>query len=228
MLRQLLAASVVTLLLTSTAHAERMSESPSLLDTSFSFWIYLDRTRSDWDIDDQTVNSEIDRIGFAFAQQYKPWLKAGLFVGYSGLTQTDNLATQGLSQSGGHVGMLLQALPYQDDYFKIDTGLSLAYNLVNKDIDAQKIETSWGEGLVYAKGILTLNPVMLTLGGNYQYIDGTEKLSGSPLVQSSDIRASKNGSGLAGVDLMVGGGTIGFHGEWGARNSFALTFARDF
>ena len=228
MLRRLLAASAVTVLLTTAAQAESIGDSPSLLDTPLSFWIYLDRTTSDWDIGDETVNSEIDRIGFAFTQQYEPWLKAGLFGGFSGLTQTDNPPTEGLSQSGGHFGMLLQVLPYQSDHFTVDTGLSLAYNLVNKDVDAQKIETSWGEGLAYAKGILTLNPVILSLGGNYQYINGTEKLSGSPLVQNNDIKASKNGSGLAGIDLMVGGGTIGFHGEWGARNSFGITFARDF
>jgi hypothetical protein len=228
MLRRLLAASAVALLLTPAAHAESMSDSSSLLDAPLSFWIYLDRTTSDWDIGDATVNSEIDRIGFAFAQQYEPWLKAGLFGGFSGLTQTDNPPTEGISQSGGHFGMLLQMLPYRGERFKIDTGLNLSYNYVDNTSQDQEVETSWGEGLVYAKGILTLSPVILSLGGNYQYINGTEKLSGSPLNQNNDIKADENVSGLAGIDLMVGGGTIGLHGEWGARESFAITFARNF
>jgi len=228
MLRRLLAASVVTLLLTSTAHAESISDSTSLLDAPLSFWIYLDRTTSDWDVGDNLVSSEIDRLGFAFAQQYNPWFKAGLFGGFSGLTQTDNPATESLSQSGGHLGMLLQFLPYRGDHFKVDTGLNLSYNYVDDTSNDQEVETSWGESLIYAKGILTLNPAILTLGANYQYINGTEKLSGSPLAENNDIEANKNLSGMAGIDLMVGGGTIGFHGEWGARESFALTFARDF
>jgi hypothetical protein len=78
------------------------------------------------------------------------------------------------------------------------------------------------------KGTATLKPVILSLGGNYQYISGTEKLTGTPLTENNDIQANKNLSALAGIDVMISGGTIGFHGEWGARNSFALVFARDF
>ena len=52
--------------------------------------------------------------------------------------------------------------------------------------------------------------------------------AGTALVGQNVDLAAENVSGLAGIDLMVGGGTIGLHGEWGARESFAITFARNF
>jgi hypothetical protein len=33
---------------------------------------------------------------------------------------------------------------------------------------------------------------------------------------------------MAGIDFVAGGGLIGLHGEWGARNSLYLRFAQDF
>jgi hypothetical protein len=229
MLRYLAALTVTCLFLFTTAHAQSVDNSTRIKpDKPLSFWVYFDRTKSDWDIGDQEkVDTEVDRIGFGFAQKFNNRVKGGLFLGFSGLSQQDNPAGE-IDQSGGHIGLLIQGLPYKGERFMIDTGGSIAYNLVNGDQDAQEVETSWVEGLAYAKGIITLHPVMLTIGGNYQYISGSEKFKGTPLNQSNDINASDDLSALAGIDIMVGGGTIGFHGEWGARNKFALVFARDF
>jgi len=230
MLRHLLAFTAASLFLVSTASADSLDNSTSNKpEKPLSFWVYFDRTDSDWDIGNQEkVDTEVDRVGFGFAQKFNNRVKAGLFLGFSGLNQSDNPSIGDIDQSGGHIGLSIQGLPYQGNHFKIDTGGSIAYNLVNGDKNDQEVETSWAEGLVYAKGIVTLNPVILTLGGNYQYIDGTEKLKGTPLNQTNDIEASDDLSAQAGIDLKIHGGTIGFHGEWGARNKFALIFARDF
>jgi hypothetical protein len=229
MLRHLLAATTASLFFASAAHAEEpMDTAPTRQDKPLSFWVYIDRTNSDWDINEQETQSEVDRVGFGFAQKFHSRVSGGVFFGYSGLSQDDNPPTEDISQSGGHIGLLIKGLPYDGNRFKIDAGGSIAYNLVNGDKDEQKVETSWIEGLGYVKGRIILKPVILTIGGNYQYIDGQEKLTGQPISENLDIKASENLSALAGIDVMINGGTIGFHGEWGARNSFALTFARDF
>lgn len=230
MLRHLVAFTAASLLLVSTAHADSLDTSTrNKPEKPLSFWVYFDRNNSDWDIGDQEkVETELDRVGFGFAQKFNNRVKGGLFFGFSGLSQSDNPSVGDIDQSGGHIGLSIQGLPYNGDRFKIDTGGSVAYNLVQGDKADQKVETTWVEGLAHVKGIITLRPVILTIGGNYQYISGSENLSGTPLSQSQDIQASDDLSALAGIDLIIYGGTIGFHGEWGARNKFALVFARDF
>jgi hypothetical protein len=201
---------------------------PSLMDVPLSFWVYVDQTRSDWEIDDDTADTEVRRFGAAFAQHFSDRFHAGLYAGFSSMTQTDYLRTAGLSQSGGHLGLLLRGFPIKTEKFDIDTGGSISYNLVSGSDSDREVETNWTEGLVYAKGILKLDPVRLSLGANYQHISGTEKYNSTLLNQNSSVTAKENVSGMAGIDFVAGGGTIGLHGEWGARNSLYLKFARDF
>jgi len=217
--------SIITLALSSAAFAR---SSPSLMDVPVSFWVYVDRTQSDWEIGDETADTEVTRFGAAFAQHFSERFQAGLFGGYSGLTQTDYTRTAGLSQSGGHLGLILRGFPVKTTRFDVDAGGTLSYNLASKSETDRDVETSWTEGLIYAKGVLKFDPVQLSLGANYQYIDGTEKYNDDFLSQNSKISAVDNVSGMAGIDFVAGGGLIGLHGEWGARNSLYLRFAQDF
>lgn len=230
MLRHFVAIATTSLFLCSMAHADSMDSSTrNTPEKPLSFWVYFDRTNSDWDIGDQEkVGTEVDRVGFGFAQKFNRQVKGGLFFGFTGLSQSDNPSVGDIDQSGGHIGLSIQGLPYNGNRFKIDTGGSIAYNLVQGDKDNQKVETNWVEGLAHVKGIIDAHPVILSIGGNYQYISGSEDLSGTPLSQNQDVKASDDLSALFGIDLRLYGGTIGFHGEWGARNKFALIFARDF
>lgn len=225
MRRSLIAIFALTLTLSSATFAR---SSPSLMDVPVSFWVYVDRTQSDWKIGDETADTEISRFGAAFAQHFSERFQAGLFGGYSGLTQTDYSRTAGLSQSGVHLGLILRGFPVKTTRFDIDTGGTLSYNLTSKSETDRDVETSWTEGILYAKGILKFDPVRLSLGANYQYIDGTEKYNDDFLSQNSKISAVDNVSGMAGIDFVAGGGAIGLHGEWGARNSLYLRFAQDF
>ncbi|MDX1336011.1 MAG: hypothetical protein R3312_09510, partial [Gammaproteobacteria bacterium] len=92
MRRSLIALSALTLTLSSTAFAR---SSPSLMDVPVSFWVYVDRTQSNWKIGDDTADTEVTRFGAAFAQHFSERFQAGLFGGYSGLTQTDYARTAG-------------------------------------------------------------------------------------------------------------------------------------
>lgn len=215
-------------LMTMVTQAANARGTPSLMDVPLSFWVYVDQTRSDWKIGDDIADAEVTRFGAAFTQHFSERFQAGLFAGYSGLTQTDYQKTAGLSQSGGHIGLILRGFPVKTKRFDIDTGGSLAYNLVNASDSDRDVETNWTEGLLYAKGILKFEPVRLSLGANYQHISGTEKFNSSVLNENTSVSAEENVSGMAGIDFIAGGGTIGLHGEWGARNSLTLKFARDF
>jgi hypothetical protein len=207
--------------------ADRYSSSPSIFDTPLSFGVYVESIRSDWLIGDREVDTDLLKIGFGFAEHFSSGLQAGLFGGYSGLTEQNNPVTEGIGQSGAHIGLLIRGFPYKGEHFEIDTGGTIAYQYVTGSRDQQDTETSWAEGLVYAKGVLKFNAANLSAGANYQYINGTEKTSGL-INRNSDIRAKDNASAMAGIDFKLGGGIIGIHGEAGARNSFSLVFGRDF
>ena len=225
MRRPLYALLTLTLLLSSTASARG---TPSLMEVPLSFWVYVDQTRSEWEIDDDIADTEVRRFGAAFAQHFSDRFQAGLFGGFSSMTQTNYPRTAGLSPSGGHLGLLLRGFPVKTQKFDVDLGGSISYNLVNQSESERDVETNWTEGLVYAKGILKFDAIRLSLGANYQHISGTEKYNSTLLNQNSSISAKENVSGMAGIDFVAGGGTIGLHGEWGARNSLYLKFARDF
>lgn len=220
---------LATLLLAQTSPllASNYGNSPSIFDTPLSFGVYVKSTRSDWLIGDREVDTDLLRIGFGFAEHFSPRLHAGLFAGYSGLTEQNNPVTEGIGQSGAHIGLLIRGFPYKGERFEIDTGGTIAYEYVSGSREQQETETSWAEGLVYAKGVLKFNVMNLSAGANYQYINGTEKTSGL-INRNSDIRAKDNASAMAGIDFKLGGGTIGIHGEAGARNSFYVNFGRDF
>jgi len=211
------------------SHAESYNTtSPYLSDVPLSFWIYIDQTQSDWDIGGIKADTEVGRFGATFSEHFSEHFQAGLFAGVTRVTQKNYARTAGLTLTGGHIGMLVRTFPLRSEKFDIDTGATLAYYLVDDEGSGRSLETSWIEGLVYTKGIVKLDPIRISIGANYQYIDGTEKYNSTTLNQSADIKAEDDLSAMAGVDFFVEGGTIGLHGEWGARNSIYLKFARDF
>ena len=202
--------------------------SPSLQNKPLSIWVYFDQTQSDWDIGGSKADTDVGRIGAGFTEHFSDRFQAGLFAGITRVSQGNYARTAGLTQSGGHVGVLVRLFPLKSKQFDIDTGASMAYHLVDGEGSGRDVESSWIEGIVYAKGILKLDSVRMSVGTNYQYIDGSEKYNSTTLNQTADIKSDDDISGMVGIDLLVDGGTVGLHGEWGARNRIALTFARDF
>jgi hypothetical protein len=216
------------MLVNSSYAASYNTASTSLQDVPLSIWVYFDQTQSDWDIGGSKADTDVGRIGAAFTQHFSDRFQVGLFAGINRVSQGNYARTAGLTQSGGHFGVLVRMFPLKSKKFDIDTGASMAYNLVDGEASGRDVETSWIEGIVYAKGILKLDVVQISVGANYQYIDGTEKYNSTTLNQNTDIKSVDDVSGMAGIDYLVEGGAVGLHGEWGARNSISLKFSRDF
>lgn len=214
--------------LTHMSHAAAYQTLSSEQGDPVSFWVYIDQTKSDWDIGNTKARTEVSRYGVAFTQHFSTHFQAGLFGGYTSMTQKNYTRTAGLTLTGAHLGLILRAFPLKTEKFDIDTGASLSYNQTDDDISNRSVETDWIESLVYIKGILKLKPVHISIGANYQHINGTENFNSTGLNLSSDVKAEDNVSGMAGIDLLTGNGTIGLRGEWGARNSIYLNFANDF
>ena len=215
-------------MLTNLSHARSPGTSGSLLDVPLSFWVYIEQSQSDWEIGGMKADTEVGRVGAAYSQHFSEHLQAGLFGGVVRVTQNNYARTAGITQSGGHLGMIVDAFPLRSEKFDIATGVTLAYYLVDGDEGSRKVESSWLEGLVYAKGIVKFNSIRISLGANYQYIDGTEKYNSTTLNQNADIKSEDELSGMAGIDFLVDSGTVGLHGEWGARNNISLKFSQDF
>lgn len=219
---------VSMLLLSTSVHARSPGASDSLMDVPLSFWAYVDQVQSDWDIGGVNADTEVLHVGAGFAQHFSKRFHAGLFGGLSRVTQNNYARTAGITQSGGYVGMIVRTYPMRSKKFDIDAGATLAYNMVDGDAAGRTVESSWLEGVAYLKGIVKLDAVRFSVGGQYQYIDGTEKYNSATLSQNTDIKAQDDVSGTAGIDVLVDGGSIGLHGEWGARSTISLQFARDF
>lgn len=219
---------ITTVMFANTSYARTPGASDSLQDVPLSFWVYIDQTQSDWDIGGTKADTKVRRIGAAFAEHFSERLQAGLFAGLTDVTQNNYARTAGITQSGGHIGMIVDAFPLRSEKFDIVTGATIAYYVVDGEEGTRKVESSWIEGLAYAKGIVKLNSIRISVGGNYQYIDGTEKYNSTALNQNADIKSKDELSAIAGIDFLVDGGTIGLHGEWGARSHISLQFANDF
>ncbi|RMG50916.1 MAG: hypothetical protein D6717_13355 [Gammaproteobacteria bacterium] len=191
------------------------------------FAVYATQTRSSWNSDDRTYDVRVDEVGFRWIERFSNGIGAGLRLGYSGISDNGRPELAGISQNGGHLGLVVNAVPLQAGAFSLTTLMDATYRMTSGSNSQRKVENDWATLTAGLSGHLRMNSVRLSLGADYQVVSGTERISGD-INSTRHFSADQPLTGTAGIDLLVGGGRIGLHGETGGRNSYSLTFSRDF
>ena len=199
----------------------------SFWDRPVDFSVYATQNRTTWESDGRPYDVRVDEIGFTWGEHFENGIRAGLRLGYTGISDEGRPELSGIGQSGGHLGLVVDGSPLRTQGFTLLTGIEANYQQTSGSNSLRKVENDWTSLLGRVSGHLRLGTVRLSLGGNYQLVSGTERLSGD-INRTRHFNADQGASATAGIDLLVGGGSISIHGETGARNSYAITFSRAF
>lgn len=178
--------------------------------------------------DGTETETRVGRLGVTLTGIYGPHVEGDLDLGYSELTQTTNPATQGMSLTGGYLGVALRLWPLRGAYLGVWLQGDYSYHAFSGSISGQSTDIDWHDrgvtaGLVVHLGVLDLHGAVRRgrLSG--------EEIARGTLTYTRDLERKDETSAWAGLDLHVdAGGTIGVVVERGGRRSLGVRFGRSF
>lgn len=172
----------------------------------------------------KTFDSTVKQISFGFREMFGERVRAGLFGGYSYLSQDDNPATAGEQLDGWHAGVALEVTAFRRKGFGLTAGTRYMYQRVDEDNLPAPVEYTWSEASLYASANVQIAPTLIFFGGvNYVSIDGEQRLSGS--VQRTSRFDNAQAGAFAGLDFEIEPrGHVGVMAETGLRNGGQIYF----
>lgn len=175
------------------------------------------------------VDSELDRITFAWRERFGERLQLGLAGGYAWVTQRNNPATAGRELDGYHAGFLLDLDLFRGERVDAFVNAAWLYQKVEDDDGSQKVALTSREPSARLGARLALSENgRVYAGWRYGRIDGEQRLSGT-LDETRTVKQTREAGGFAGLRLRVErDGYIGIAVESGSDRSVALYFGRHF
>jgi len=175
------------------------------------------------------VDTTVKWIDVSWQERFGQRLRLGLFGGYSFLTQTNNAPTAGIELDGYHAGVSLDVSLLQMKRVNLYFEADYTYQKVDHDGENQNVDIEWHEASVKLGAAVNVSGgVRLYGGGNYGYVDGRERATGTVNRTTNFDRLSRSG-GFLGLDLNVGkDGYIGIEGRWGLRRGGEIYFKKLF
>ena len=169
-------------------------------------------------------DSTVKQISFGFNGAFGKRVKAGLFGGYSYLSQDDNVATRGEQLDGWHAGMLFDVAVYQADRFGLNAGTRYMYQRVDEDNSPTQVEYTWSETSIYLAANARVGSSLVFFGGiNQVSANGEQRIDG-PVPDTTNFDNSKAGA-FIGVDFEIEPrGHIGVMAETGLRTGGQIYF----
>lgn len=201
-------------------------------------WIYPERPLDfsltfsqhalDLDYGAGIVDTSVDRIGVSWRERYGERVELGLVLGYSFLTQGNNIVTAGRELDGYHAGITLDVDLLRTERTLVFAGASWLYQDVDDDDGAQHVEITWREPSVRLGISGSVGAVRAYGGVRYADIDGRQRLSGT-LNETRDIEETDSSGAFAGLELALDDdGYIGIMGQSGPDRIAGLYFGRRF
>lgn len=204
-------------------------DGPSIYpERPLDFSLTLGQHTLDLDYGDTTVDTSVDRIGISWRERYGERLQLGLVLGYSFLTQGNNVVTAGRELDGYHAGVTLDIDLLKTERALLFLGVSWLYQNVDDDDGAQRVEIAWREPSGWLGVSRLIGPVRAYGGVRYARIDGQQRLSGA-LNETRDIEETDSSGAFAGLELALeDDGYVGVVGQSGPDRSASIYFGRRF
>jgi hypothetical protein len=170
---------------------------------------------------------EMTRFTFSLMDLMHERFALGLRGGYLELTSADDPVLAGIDPHGGYLGVTAAGTLWQAGRFRVIAQGEFGYNYTWREDATDKTALRWTEGSLRLAGSFRAGPVELNAGAYSLTLRGRE--TSSSLALTRDFEAQDSSGMFGGVDLLLDDqGRIGVRLESGAREGFALVFARDF
>jgi len=163
------------------------------------------------------LDSTVKQISFGFTESFSERVRAGLFGGYSYLSQDNDPPTEGEQLDGWHAGILFEVTAYRSPRLALTTGAQYMYQRVDEDNLTSPVEYTWSESNLYLRASTRLASALVLFGGlSYTSLNGDERITGAT---RSTTDFNNNGAGASiGIDYEIEPrGHIGVIAETGLR-----------
>ncbi len=213
--------AVATLLSSAVACADEAGWFPEHPGDFAVRFVQYDMSLSD---KEDRLDSTVKQISFGFNEAFGDRVKAGLFGGYSYLSQDDNPATEGEQLDGWHAGIAFEVAAYRTERFGLIAGARYMYQRVDEDSLPSPVEFTWYETSVYVSANTRIASGLVLFGGiNHASIDGEERIDGT--VRSTTNFDNSGAGAFIGLDFEIEPrGHIGIMAETGLRNGGQIYF----
>ena len=200
---------------------------PAHDDKTLDFSLRMARNESEFHYDTATADTTSKWLGLSLREKLSPRLTLGMFGGYAYATQTRRPLTAGIELDGYHAGFSLHAVILATPQAIIYGALDYTYQKMDNKSDAQTVVIDWSEPHAQLGAIFPLAKRMRFFGGgNYGYIDGEERASGTTNHTVSFKHDARVG-GFLGIDIQTDiDGYVGLEAKSGLTRSAEIYFKR--
>lgn len=196
-------------------------------DNDLDFSVVVGSGKNRWVYDGVERETRINSVTAEWSRALTPYLRGGLRVAYLDLSQAGHPEVVGLDNTGGALGMDLQARLVDTALFQLAVRFAYDYASTDHQSAGDRIENDWstttaGIGMVFAPR----QNVSFLAGSSVASVDGEEHLSGS-VNQITSFEEHESVDYYAGVSFRTDTqGQIGLRWYGGRREGLFLSFSR--
>lgn len=197
--------------------------------STLDFSLRFARLKTPLDYADRRNDGTSRWIGVSLREKAGNRVTLGMYGGYAYLTQTNNPLTAGLELDGYHAGFTLHAVLLSAARATLYGAVDYRYQKMDHKDENQTIVISWAQPQAQLGATVSLTGRWrLYGGGNYGYIDGEERASGTVDHTLGFERGARSG-GFVGLDLNVDtDGYVGVEARSGVDRGGEIYFKRRF
>jgi hypothetical protein len=196
-------------------------------DKVLDFSLRMARVKSEFHYDTATADTTGKWLGLSVREKFSPHLTLGMFGGYAYVTQTRHPLTAGIELDGYHAGFSLHAVMIETPRVTLYGAMDYTYQKVDHKSDTQTVVIDWSEPHAQLGVIVPLAKRLRFFGGgNYGYIDGEERASGTTN-HTVGFKQDARAGGFVGLDLQTDiDGYVGLEAKSGLARSAEIYFKR--
>ncbi len=198
---------------------------PAHDDKTLDFSLRMARAKSEFRYDTFTTDTTSKWLGLSIREKFSPRLELGMFGDSAFVTQTHNPLIAGVELDGYHAGFSLHAVMLATPRATFYGALDYTYQKVDHKSDVQTVVIDWSEPHAQLGVIASLaRRLRFFGGGNYGYIDGEERASGTTN-HTVGFKHNARGGGFLGLDLQTDiDGYVGLEAKSGLARSVEIYF----
>lgn len=193
-----------------------------------STFLDLGRFRTSLQYPDGEHMAHVGQFGVAYSEPLGGDVSAGLQGGYTVLDVSGEPQPTSISFDGRYLGLALRYEGTQGDYFNFSGEFAYSWHDVNGvGFSAPPSEVTWYESWLTLGPVLRWQRLKLSVGGYYQYLQGSE--TDSQPARQLDFHSSRGAGGYLGLSVYLESAfSLGLYVTAGARQGVRLVFRRDF
>ncbi|MHB8535169.1 MAG: hypothetical protein ACYDBW_06975 [Sulfuricaulis sp.] len=202
---------------------------PADEEKSVDFSLRFASARAPFDYGAQNYDTTSRWIGISWRQKTSERLTLGMYGGTAYVTQSNNPVTAGLELDGYHAGFSLHGILYGGRRTTLFYAAYYTYQKVDHKDSTQTVVLDWSDARGQLGAIVTVSRrLRLYGGGNYGYIGGQERVSGT-IDRTTDFRRAARAGGFLGLDIKVDtDGYVGVEANTGLARGGQIYFKRSY